>query len=394
VEPSARTRIQELLRVASRLPAAARASFLERAEPHGPLLREEVLSLLAHDDGRGELAAAPLAEGAEIGGYRLLEGLAEVPPGRLYRACRRADHAQAALVVVAGPGPAAENVAAALAQPTRPRGGRDVPGLVPQLEVGATSEGRVFVAFEPVEGVPLVELGDALRLPLEARVELVGQVARVVERCHTAGLAPLGLMPWSALGSWSEEGPRVALLALDPWPLLALLDPEQRADAGLLAGLETSPPEALRGEPRGVACDVFALGALLFEAATGTPPRGLRRLAGQRTLREELLLASRLTPPRASERVASLQSDAETQAALRSTSADRLRAALRSGLDEVIARALDTEPDRRPRSAGLLADQLGSWRTGRRRPHGLLDAAQRLGRRLVRRSRARPSVRP
>lgn len=371
-----RRRTQELLRVASRLPPAARAEFLLRAEPRRAELRDEVSSLLAHDAGRGEFIASALADSPSAGPFRLLDRLGEAPPARLYRACRADAPSEIVLLAVAGPGPAAARVAAALAEQAQRQRALEGPGLARLLDASATADGRLLIAFEPVEGVPLVELCDALAMSLPERVALVERVARIVARAHAAAVVPLGLLPWSVLGVWSAGRPDVALIAIDPWPLLALLEPERRAQAELLAGLETAPPEALRGGARGVHTDVFALGALLFESVTGTPPLGLRRLAGQRPLREELRLASRITAPLASERFASGGEEFVEFARLRAGEVATVLADLRSGLDTILASALAADVAARTASAQGFADELAAWSRSRTTSSALRDVAR------------------
>ena len=383
-------RLQEILRLASQLNVADRVAFLKRAEPQRPDLRAEVMSLLEHDTGRGELIAPPLGEPAAIGPYCLVDRLGEAPPARLFRARSRDDPTREVLVVVAGPAPAAARIAAALGDQVQTQRNLDDPCLARLLDAGSTDDGRLYAAFEATEVVPLAELGDALFLTLLERVALIEQVALATDRAHSAGVGPLGLMPWSVLGTWRDGQPAVRLITLDAWPLLALLDPERRAQAGLLACLETSAPEALRGEARGVLTDVFALGALLFEAATGTPPLGLVRIAGRRALREELHSAARITPPLASARVAGLGREAVEVARRRSTVPDALVGELRRGLDSILARALSSDPALRPPSAGAFARELATWRAGR--GGGLLKALRAFGGRLVLRlpGRSRP----
>lgn len=373
-------RLQELLRVASRLTPAARASFLACAEPGRADLRAEAGSLLAHDDGRGELLSVFPAEPQVLGPYRLRIPVGDAPPARLFRATDLEDSLRPVLLAVAGPGPAAARVAVALRGQLAHQPALEGSALTRLLDAGSTEDGHLYAAFEPTWGVPLPELADALRLSVAERVALLEAAALAIEELHVQGLAPLGIPPWAVLGTWGAMGPEVALLVVDPWPLLALVEPERRAQAELLACLETSAPEALRGEPRGVRTDVFALGALLYEAVTGTPPLGLQRLAGARSLREELRLAATIRPPRASARVAGLGREARELARLRSTSEGDLLRELRGGLDSILERALSADPSRRQVSAGELARELAQWRAGRGR--GLLSSARELGWRI------------
>ncbi len=379
-----RVRLAELLHVASRLPAAERESFLARAEPRRPDLRAEVLSLASHDLGCTELAAAGVGEVPRTGPWVLLEPLGEAPPARLFRARRRAAPGRRAVLAVLDAPGAAASIAAALDRQARGQAELDHPRLARLVEA-ASPDGRwVHAAFDELDGIPLAQLCDALRLPVPERMRLVEDAAHVVAHAHARGVCPLGLLPWSVLATWAGGAPRAALLVFDPWPLLAVLDPDARPRPDVLAALETSAPEALRGEPRGAHTDVFALGALAFELATGTLPLGLRELVGRRSLREELRLASTVRAPLASERLAALGPEAGPAAAARGTTVRGLARELRGSLDSLLARAMDPDPRGRPASAADLADQLARWRDARPAGRRALESVQRLARRLGR----------
>ena len=319
-----RDRAAELLRVASRLPAAARSSFLELAEPGDEALRRDVLSLVAHDTDRGELAVAELRGPRQVGPWRLTQPLGEAAPARLFRGRHAEDPDRCAVLAVLESPSAGPAVAAALKRQAHAQHGLAHPGLARLLDADGADPELLYMVFEDVEGIALAEYSDALRLPLRERVRLLEQVARVVACAHAAGLVPLGLLPWSVLVTWAAGEPRAAVIACDPWPLLAVLDPDARPRHDLLAALETSAPEALRGEARGERSDVFALGALGFELLTGTPPLGLGELAGRRSLREELRRAAALRAPLASQRVAGLGRQAEAAASARSSTCAEL----------------------------------------------------------------------
>jgi serine/threonine protein kinase len=351
-------RLPELVGVASRLEAATHASFLLAAEPLRADLREEALSLLAHDSGRGELVAPSVGESSRIGPYSLLECLCETPPARMFRAHEADDSGRHALLLVAEPGSAASRIAEDLSLQVTKQEALCLPGLVHLTAAGQAEDGRVFAAFGPFEGAPLAQFADALRLSLTGRIALVEALALSVERAHAAGLVPLSILPWSVLGSWSDQGPTVHLMALDWWPLLASLDPECRPGATLLSCLETCAPEVLRGAQRSIGTDVYSLGALLYEMVTGTPAHGSRQNGGQRSLREELRLAADITIPLASERIARQGASADACALLRSTTRRALLRDLHAGLDSIVDGALSSDPSLRPRSAGALAQQL------------------------------------
>lgn len=104
---------------------------------------------------------------------------------------------------------------------------------------------------------------------------------------------------------------------------------------------EYASPEQIRGEPLGIASDVYSLGAVLYELLTGRRPYKLKRESSA-ALEEAIL-----------------EVDAEKPSeAVREPS---LRKQLRGDLDTIILKALQKKPEDRYSTTNALADDLNNY---------------------------------
>lgn len=176
------------------------------------------------------------------------------------------------------------------------------PHIVHTLSLDASADPPYFV-MEWVEGE---SVRDAIRrrgrLGYAAALEVASQVAEALACAHARGVVHRDVKPENVLVSWArplppcEEGSpgwrerthrtlharvtdfglgRVAHAAARSLYLSGSLSTrEDRSIAGTLAYMA---PEQKRGVDSGPRADVFALGLLFYEAATGVPPEGAFR---------------------------------------------------------------------------------------------------------------------
>ena len=130
--------------------------------------------------------------------------------------------------------------------------------------------GTPFVAMEWLEGSDLARVVAAARLDLRTSLECARQVAGALRVAHASGIAHRDVKPSNifVLGR-REDG---------VFPHVKLVDfGVASADSSTGGSVTGTPaymaPEQARGEPTlDVRCDVYSLGATLFELCAGRPP--------------------------------------------------------------------------------------------------------------------------
>jgi eukaryotic-like serine/threonine-protein kinase len=136
--------------------------------------------------------------------------------------------------------------------------GLEHPGIVPVHDAGRLPDGRGFYAMKLVEGAPLNEF----HAPLAARLRVFQKICEAVAFAHSRGVVHGDLKPENIMiGAFGEA------LVLD-WGVAAL------ARQGSIAGTRGfAAPEQAEGAAMDVRSDIFSLGAILGEIATGETAR-------------------------------------------------------------------------------------------------------------------------
>jgi serine/threonine protein kinase len=229
------------------------------------------------------------------------------------------------------------------------------PNVTRRVSTGRTSDGRLFVVTEPVDGQSLsATLWSQGSLAVQDVIRLMLPLCDALEYMHRAGVIHGNVKPDNVYLSGGLEAFNPKLLDYG----LALFRDEERI--GNASNLEhTEPkyqaPECIRGEKPDPRADIYALGILMYEALTGFPPF----TAGSpseilRKQRDELPPAL----PASCEELASiiyrcLSKDPDD----RYPSASALREALAERLERPIAESpITSEPAKRPASMVHLGD--------------------------------------
>jgi len=168
------------------------------------------------------------------------------------------------------------------------------PNIVQTYEVGE-SEGRYFIAMEYLEGQSLRTIQRRLSpqgLPLEEELRVISQTAHGLHYAH--GLKgfngePLGVVhrDVSPQNVFLNYDGQVKLL---DFGIAKTQDAEHLTKVGVIKGkIDYIAPEQIRGEKVDARADIFALGAMMWEAISG------RRFAGGPKVADVTKIHTRVT---------------------------------------------------------------------------------------------------
>ena len=212
--------------------------------------------------------------GATLAHYRILSKLGEGGMGEVYLAEDTELHRKIALKVLPAEMATDPDRLERFKREARAVAALDHPNIVTIHSVEQT-EGVHFLTMSLVEGKRLDEIIHSGGLPLERFFDLAIPLADAVAAAHAKGITHRDLKPANVMvtpeGRIKVLDFGLAKLAADP----GSEDEETQAltQEGLVVGtVRYMSPEQAKGEPVDQRSDVFSLGVLLYEMATGSRP--------------------------------------------------------------------------------------------------------------------------
>jgi serine/threonine protein kinase/tetratricopeptide (TPR) repeat protein len=391
--------IKAILLEAQSLTGDARAAFLDRACGDDPALRDEVLSLLSHDDGAPSLlesgllldrlaptldgdadAASPgseLATKERIGPYTLAEIIGQGGMGIVYRAEQYEPLRRSVALKLIRKGLDTERVVLRFESERQALARMDHPGIARVLDAGASADGRPFFVMELVQGARITAFCDRERLSTRERVELVLLVCQAIQHAHQKGIIHRDLKPSNILVSRQDGAPSAKVI--DFGIAKAIEEPLTEHTLLTREGQFIGTPDYMSPEQAGAIVadvdtrtDVYAVGVMLYELLSGQRPHRFER----RSQIEIQDVLKRRDPDKPSTHVTSRRVLARARtttdpaelariAEARRTTADRLRRQLAGDLDTIVLKAMQREPSRRYDSIEQFADDLRRYLEGR-----------------------------
>ncbi|MEM6936715.1 MAG: protein kinase [Pseudomonadota bacterium] len=347
------------------LPESERGNLLSRDDV-SPALRRQVENMLALDantdpflDGDAQTHLDPLlskAPAPKVLGYDILETLGEGGMATVYRALRKADYQQQVALKVIRPQHLSPLWEKRFLRERQILATLRHPNMAQLVDGGTTSDGHPFLAMEFVNGSSLIRHADQQRLSLEERLGLVLNVCDAVSYAHHQLVIHRDLKPANILVD--EHG----FAKLLDFGIAKLLDDDpgeaQTVTDHRALTPEYAAPEQFLGNPVSTATDVYALGVITYELLCGRRPFSDDSPSLSRRLNEAPLGFSRkLTHLDAQER--------EQIAQVRSLSWSRLSARLKGDIQNVVLKALSTEPENRYASVEAMAEDLRRYLEGK-----------------------------
>jgi serine/threonine protein kinase/TolA-binding protein len=151
------------------------------------------------------------------------------------------------------------------------------PNIVDVTDSGTTADGSVYFVMEYLEGV---ELGSVIEregaLDVARALKITGQICRALSAAHREGIIHRDLKPENIF-LITRDGTADVVKVLD-FGIAKTTEAEAARERrltspGMAMGTpEYMSPEQAAGRPADARCDVYALGAIMYEMVTGIPP--------------------------------------------------------------------------------------------------------------------------
>ena len=213
--------------------------------------------------------------GQRIGPYQILSVIGSGGMGSVYLAADRRLHRNVALKFIQpDPTADADAVVARLLNEARAASALNHPNVCQVYDVGG--EGREsWIAMEYVEGRPLSEVVRPAGLPMHDVIRLGMQIADGLAHAHSRGILHRDLKPANVV---CDSSGRARILDFG----IARRLPGEVSDELSTAAVSVDPafagtlaymaPEVVRGETQDQRSDLWSLGVVLYEMATGKRP--------------------------------------------------------------------------------------------------------------------------
>jgi eukaryotic-like serine/threonine-protein kinase len=342
-------RLREWFEEGLAVPPSSREAWLQ-ALAMTPAQRQRLHRLLQADEaGRGYLETPPFERvaqigeqsdadigaslvGQRIGGFRLSRVLGRGGMAVVYLAEREGcDFRQQVAIKLLRRGLYSEFEQRLFQIERRVLAALSHPNIARLIDGGVTEAGIPYLVMDYVDGEPITRHAAMRRLGVAERLRLFVQICAAVAAAHQRLIVHRDIKPSNILVD--ADG---AVKLLD-FGIAKLLDEEAGSTTGIGLPVLTpghAAPEQYRGGPISTATDVYALGVLLHELLLGERPAD---------------------PPQRPSMQASPRGLDATHLPL---SANALRNTLAGDLDNILLKALETEPERRYATARELGDDI------------------------------------
>jgi serine/threonine protein kinase/ABC-type transport system substrate-binding protein len=284
-----------------------------------------------------------LQPGQTILHYRIVEKIGQGGMGEVYKAEDLKLGRQVALKLLPAGAPGDQKAKSRLLQEARAASALNHPNIVTIHSI-EEAEGFDFIVMEYVEGQTLKAVIDSGTLEISRLMDIGAEVADALFAAHSAGFIHRDIKPSNILITTRGQAKILdfglaKIVPFEDQKLSGEQTMSKLTKTGIIVGtVAYMSPEQTRGEPLDFRTDIFSLGAVLYQAATGNVP-----FSGPSVLSVLHEIAT-VDPP----------------------SPSTISNQIPQGLDTIIQRALAKNRDQRYSSAAELAEALRSLRFANR----------------------------
>jgi serine/threonine protein kinase/tetratricopeptide (TPR) repeat protein len=372
------------------------AAFLDQACAGDQRLRAEVDALLAAHERLGELPPAPRATGAGqaideplltecpgalIGPYKLLQKLGEGGMGIVYLAEQQEPVQRRVALKIIKAGLASAHVIGRFEQERQALAMMDHPNIAKVLDAGTTGfvvppsggssvaegdrlkaelrTGRPYFVMELVKGIAITTYCDKVQLTPRERLQLFLPVCQAVQHAHQKGIIHRDFKPSNVLIALYDGTPMPKVIDFGVAKATGrkLTERTLFTEVGQMVGtLEYMAPEQaeLNNLDIDTRADIYALGVILYELLTGSPPFTGMQLRSA-AFAEMLRIIREVEPPKPSMRISMMGKAATTGSTQRKSDPMRLSQLFRGELDWIVMKCLEKDRKHRYETASALA---------------------------------------
>src|SRR6056297_3579415 len=226
------------------------------------------------------------------------------------------------------------------------------PNIARLIDGGATEHHRPWFAMEYIDGKPVHLYANQKQLSIESRIRLFLQACDALDHAHRQLILHRDIKPANLLVS--NDG----VLRVVDFGLGRVFDPESQAntETTIAAGRMTpgyASPEQARGDPIGIASEVYQLGLVLHVLLTDQLPNEVEPGSAYEVA-HTITEASIQRPSERWRNTGSVDAASDSFG----DRPDRIRRALRGDLDNIVLTALARDPQARYASVAALAEDL------------------------------------
>ncbi|MBV8906142.1 MAG: protein kinase, partial [Acidobacteriia bacterium] len=283
-------RVEELFDHAAALPPEERGVFLDNACAGDERLRQEVESLLAHDQSQNNLVRAAIADaireardsrslsdlvGKQIGPYSILGLLGQGGMGVVYEARDSRLERHVAIKILS------EYLMNGMLRQRFEREARAASALnhpnICSIYDAGEWEGRPFLVMELLEGRTLREHVDTQPRHIREILGLTSEILEALQAAHAKGIVHRDIKPANIFVTKSGHVKLLDFGLASRLGLTVELEestlPDKLTDPGSVIGtIAYMSPEQARGEAVDARGDLWSLGVVLYEMVTGDQP--------------------------------------------------------------------------------------------------------------------------